>query len=420
MFQNKACDNFNNKHMKKLNSENINEVNVNIQSIKINNLKNEPNVMTLFSNKLLNLNKECIKLIPFALQNCSNNSTKKLDDIKNKCVKLKEQSLESKNEIKNIFHCNSEKLIYEIDYFFNNPIFNYDFVHQKDNNFNYHYINENFIDILLLSRQKQLILNRTIKSMKFIQTDITYQKRNIIISWLTELDMKYLKNQNILFLAVKFLDQILYKKNIDINEFQIISILCLNLATKLEDGQKVMRIDEIISLTTNVESRENNNHMKKLTNQIKKTEMKICNLLDFDLNQSTCLLILHRLIQIIDIKDKNIENIFKSISYFFLEISLYDEEFYAFEEFTKALSSIVLTKLILGQKDIKIGFHKYLKHCILNKKEELKKYLLLCQKNIRNAKNEKYFRKLLCKYQMVNFNCIINSFLSEFINKCYF
>ena len=227
--------------------------------------------------------------------------------------------------------------------------------------------------------------------------------------------MKYIKNQNILFSAVKYLDKILYKENININEFQLIGILCLNLATKLENSQKVMRINEIMSLTTNVEERDTIRKEMKLINHIKRTEMKVCNILNFEFGQSTSVMILHRLIQLLNIRNKKIENIFTYISNFFLEISLYDEDFYYLEEFTKALSCVVLTKLILEQKNIQIGFHKFLKHCVINRKNEIKRYLYLCQNYLKESKNLKYMKTLICKYQMSNFNCIAYTFLSEFI-----
>ena len=159
------------------------------------------------------------------------------------------------------------------------------------------------------------------KPIKFIQKEEKLQKRNILLSWLTEVNMKYIKDQNILFLAIKYLDKILYLQNISINDFQLIGILCLNLASKLENYLKVLSIDEILSLITDGEIKDNKIR-NKLIKKIKSTEIQICQILNFDLHQSTCVLIVNRLIQIMDIGDKNIENIFKSISYFFLELSL--------------------------------------------------------------------------------------------------
>jgi len=401
------------------NKENINEVNIkNTNKFNLDVKKEKKENISTSLCKLINSKEKKFKEISLSFPVYFNLPTKKIKFVNNYELSLKKQNNKLKNEIKELFHIQNENLIYEIDYICYNPSFNYDFQHQNDNNFNFHYINENFIDILLLSHGNKLILHKTIKPMKDIQKEITFPKRNILISWLTEVNMKYVKDQNILFLGIKFLDQLLYKQNININDFQLIGILCMNLASKLENFLRVMRIDEIISLTTNGEIKDNKLRYK-LTKKIKETEINICNILNFDLHQSTSVMILNRLIQIMNIQDKNIENIFKSISYFFLELSLYDEDFYLFDEFAKALSSVVLTKLILEQKNIKLGFHKYLKHCSLLKREEIKKYLVLCQKNIKFLKNIKYGRTLLCKYQMVNFNCVVNTYLSDFIKKCF-
>ena len=62
------------------------------------------------------------------------------------------------------------------------------------------------------------------------------------------MNFKYIKDQNVLFTAIKYLDTILYHKNVNIDEFQLIGIICFNLALKMENHHKVFFIDEIISL----------------------------------------------------------------------------------------------------------------------------------------------------------------------------
>ena len=127
--------------------------------------------------------------------------------------------------VKKLFRVKNEDLLYEVRFLMNNPKFIYDLEHQKDNNSNFQYINENFIDIIMLSFNDRLILNSTIKPMNSVQKEISFEKRNILISWLTEINLKYIRDQNILFLAIKYIDCILYKENININDFQLIGIL---------------------------------------------------------------------------------------------------------------------------------------------------------------------------------------------------
>ena len=450
---------FNNENLASNNISNANDINFSFsKSDKVNLIrKNEKDFL---SNKnCINNDKNNLKEISLHLVDYSNQSTKKLkfaacqnnnSPHKSNKKNINKQICENKNknglkcgqrqnniqlfknygliikrnkhgnkeEIKKMFMIKQKELIYEIEYFLNNPCINYDIEHQNDNNSNFQYINENFIDILLLSIRNKLILNSTIKSMNSIQSEITFPKRNILISWLTEIDMKYIKNQNILFMAVKYLDRILYHQKIDINEFQLIGILCFNLALKLDNSHKVFLLNEIMSLIGSGEMTDYKTE-NKLIKKIKKTEMKICDILHFDLIESTSIMILHRLIQLFNIKNKEIENIFKSISYFFLELSLYDEQFYFYDEFLKALSCVIFAKLILKEFNIKIGFHSYLKQCAKNRGDEIKKYGKLCQKTLKELKHLKYGRTLFNKYQMKNYQCVLNTYLSGFINNCF-
>ena len=325
---------------------------------------------------------------------------------------------ESKNSLKKLFQVERKELLYEIEYLFDNPKFNYDLAHQNDNNSNIFYINENFIDILLLSLNYNLILNSTIKHMKLIQKEITFEKRNILISWLIEINLKYVKEQNILFLAVKYIDSILYKENIDIKDFQLIGILCFNLALKLENSHKAFSLNEIISLIGRGEvlkRKEEDNLIKS----IKKLEMKICDLLDFNLHKSTSVVIVDRLIQIMNINNKNVESIFTSMAYFFLELSIYNEQFYFFNDFIKALSSLLITKMILQHNNIKLGSHIYLNNCAKIYHKQINQYFKLCLNAIKKLKNLKYGMIVFTKYQMKNFNSVVNTYLNGFINKCF-
>ena len=389
---------------------------------KYNLFKNQRSISRELSSPLYDFSNYPTKKLKFAAHKEYKNTNGKNKNNTNELHKKYDLILKSRKDYKKeaimkLFSIEKKELNNEINYFLQNPSFIYDTEHEKDNNSNYPYINENFIDILLLSYRNKLILNSTIKPMKIIQTDITFQKRNILLSWLTELNMKYIKDQNILFLSVKYLDRILYKQKIDINEFQLIGILCFNLALKLDNSYSVFKLEEIISLTgdgTINDIKEEN----KLIKKIRQIEMKICDILNFNFIESTCIIILHRLIQIINIQNKEIEKIFLSIAYFFLEISLYDEQFYTFDEFVKALSCVILTKSLLQEFNIKLGFHHFLKDRAQNYNNEIKNYHTLCQKTIKDLKHLKYGQILFSKYQTKNFQCVINNYLFEFVNNC--
>ena len=322
---------------------------------------------------------------------------------------------EEKSELIKMFDIkNEENLPFEIRYFLDSPKFNYDFQHQNDNNSNFTYINENFLDILLNSYNKKMILNQNIRPIKEIQKEINFIKRNILIAWLTEINFKYIKDQNILFIAVKYIDRILYSINIDINDFQLLGILCFNLALKVENTHKIFMIEEIIALIGGV-GNNNDPEKNKMKGKIIKMENKICDYLDFDLQISTSVIILRRLIQILNISNKKIEELLCFIAYFFLEVSLYDEQFYELDEFIKAFSSLIMAKEILGKYYYKIEIHKYLKECAKLRIKEIKYYYTLCGKVIKNLKSSKYGITIFFKYQHKDFYHIVTNYLNPFI-----
>ena len=297
------------------NKNNINQTNYStkpkIELNKIGNISPKKNIAQVNYYKILNNKERKSSKSPFK----SNILFQKKDenDIK----------FEKKREMMEIFNIKSDSVLpYEITYLLDNPSFHYDLEHQNDNNSNYEYVNENFIDILLKAFNNKMILNYNIKPMKEIQTIITFPKRNILVSWLTEINYKYIKDQNVLFTAIKFLDRILYNKEININEFQLVGIICFNLALKMENHHKVFYIDEIISLIGGSKEKDIINK-SDLIQKIKLMEKKICDFLNFDLVEITSVLILRRLIQMMNIQNKRTEELFISTTFFFLELSLY-------------------------------------------------------------------------------------------------
>lgn len=392
------------------NKNNINQTNYStkpkIELNKIGNISPKKNIAQVNYYKILNNKERKSSKSPFK----SNILFQKKDenDIK----------FEKKREMMEIFNIKSDSVLpYEITYLLDNPSFHYDLEHQNDINSNYEYVNENFIDILLKAFNNKMILNYNIKPMKEIQTIITFPKRNILVSWLTEINYKYIKDQNVLFTAIKFLDRILYNKEININEFQLVGIICFNLALKMENHHKVFYIDEIISLIGGSKEKDIINK-SDLIQKIKLMEKKICDFLNFDLVEVTSVLILRRLIQMMNIQNKRTEELFISTTFFFLELSLYDEKYYEIDDFSKALSSLIMAKEVLKNYFYKFGFHNYLENCARLKKKEIKLYFNLCQETIKNLKGIKYGNTIFIKYQQKDFHNVINNYLNIFILHC--
>ena len=392
------------------NKNNINQTNYStkpkIELNKIGNISPKKNIAQVNYYKILNNKERKSSKSPFK----SNILFQKKDenDIK----------FEKKREMMEIFNIKSDSVLpYEITYLLDNPSFHCDLEHRNDNNSNYEYVNENFIDILLKAFNNKMILNYNIKPMKEIQTIITFPKRNILVSWLTEINYKYIKDQNVLFTAIKFLDRILYNKEININEFQLVGIICFNLALKMENHHKVFYIDEIISLIGGSKEKDIINK-SDLIQKIKLMEKKICDFLNFDLVEITSVLILRRLIQMMNIQNKRTEELFISTTFFFLELSLYDEKYYEIDDFSKALSSLIMAKEVLKNYFYKFGFHNYLENCARLKKKEIKLYFNLCQETIKNLKGIKYGNTIFIKYQQKDFHNVINNYLNIFILHC--
>ena len=392
------------------NKNNINQTNYStkpkIELNKIGNISPKKNIAQVNYYKILNNKERKSSKSPFK----SNILFQKKDE--------NEIKFEKKREMMEIFNIKSDSVLpYEITYLLDNPSFHYDLEHQNDNNSNYEYVNENFLDILLKAFNNKMILNYNIKPMKEIQTIITFPKRNILVSWLTEINYKYIKDQNVLFTAIKFLDRILYNKEININEFQLVGIICFNLALKMENHHKVFYIDEIISLIGGSKEKDIINK-SDLIQKIKLMEKKICDFLNFDLVEVTSVLILRRLIQMMNIQNKRTEELFISTTFFFLELSLYDEKYYEIDDFSKALSSLIMAKEVLKNYFYKFGFHNYLENCARLKKKEIKLYFNLCQETIKNLKGIKYGNTIFIKYQQKDFHNVINNYLNIFILHC--
>lgn len=326
-------------------------------------------------------------------------------------------------QLKTLFHFEEgEELPFEIEYFLNYPTFTCDFGHENDLNLNYEYLTENFLDILLISYRKKMIMKKNILPLTDCQKEISFAKRNILISWLTEINFKYIKDQNILFIGINLLDRILYKsknkEQIQIKNFQLLGIICFNLALKMENIHKVFDINEIIALIGGKVKKNSEKELNELKKKIIKSEEEICDDLDFDFDTSSSVLILRRLIQILNIQNKQNEKIFSNISMFFLEISLYNEDFFYFYDFIKALGSLLLTREIMKNLNIKIGFHNYLINCSKIYFNEVKNYCLLVKKTIHEIKKYIFGQTIFYKYQNEEFGKIINNYLNGFIKEC--
>ena len=135
---------------------------------KYNLFKNQRSISRELSSPLYDFSNYPTKKLKFAAHKEYKNTNGKNKNNTNELHKKYDLILKSRKDYKKeaimkLFSIEKKELNNEINYFLQNLSFIYDIEHEKDNNSNYPYINENFIDILLLSYRNKLILNSTIK-----------------------------------------------------------------------------------------------------------------------------------------------------------------------------------------------------------------------------------------------------------------
>jgi hypothetical protein len=282
----------------------------------------------------------------------------------------------------------------------NDPIFLYDYKHSNDKGFNKNYTNENFIDIIMNSYKKEfskLLLEKIHNGI------INYNKRNILISWLTEIIFKFTLDESILFFTVKLLDKFIYNNTINLKYFQLVGTILYNISLKNEKIYSSLNVEEIKLLIGDKDIKNS---------EIIQLENTILRQLDYTFNNSTSYLILQRLLQIMNYEIKDLY----MVSTFILELSLYNEKFNEFTDFVKALSSIVISKKILN-KFYKIEIHEYLKLCINHYQKEIRSFYYYIIQTIKLLKSYKYGNTIFIKYQDTYYDNIFNKYLLLFLKE---
>ena len=122
---------------------------------KYNLFKNQVSISRELSSPLYDFSNYPTKKLKFSAHKEYKNTNGKNKNNTNELHKKYDLILKSRKDYKKeaimkLFSIEKKELNNEINYFLQNPSFIYDTEHEKDNNSNYPYINENFIDILLL------------------------------------------------------------------------------------------------------------------------------------------------------------------------------------------------------------------------------------------------------------------------------
>ena len=205
----------------------------------------------------------------------------------------------------------------------------------------------------------------------FLQKDLSEKMRQILIDWLSEVHLKFKLLPETFFLTINFIDRFLNKVQIPRTELQLVAVSSLLIACKYEEIYPP-EISSFVYITDNAYNQE----------QILNMEIKILDVLDYDLTYPTQ----YRYLELIDVKlnleEKNLYKIQFLLEMMSTKLSLYKYTnleiviaccFINFEENEDLKEKILM---MLGFKD-----KKYLKEKIKNCLVEMKKHLDYIERN---------------------------------------
>lgn len=67
------------------------------------------------------------------------------------------------------------------------------------------------------------------------QASITWKMRGILLDWLIQLRSKFRLNQETFLTAINLLDRFLSRRTVSVEKFHLLGMVCLHIATKLEE-----------------------------------------------------------------------------------------------------------------------------------------------------------------------------------------
>lgn len=130
-----------------------------------------------------------------------------------------------------------------------------------------------FVHELQSFDEKYTLKDTTILNIDYShQTEITAQMRLILVDWLFEVHKTYRMDNNVIFLAVNYLDRYLAKNNVTKDKLQLIGCACLFIAGKYDELYPP-DVDDYVFISNNLYTKE----------QILDMEIKILETLDYNL-----------------------------------------------------------------------------------------------------------------------------------------
>ena len=92
-----------------------------------------------------------------------------------------------------------------------------------------------------------------------LQTEITDRMRQILVSWLVEVHLKFKLLPETLFITVNLVDRYIERQKVTRSEFQLLGVTAMQIASKYEEIV-VPRIDDFIEMTDNAYTKDQVKH----------------------------------------------------------------------------------------------------------------------------------------------------------------
>ncbi|EAY14164.1 Cyclin, N-terminal domain containing protein [Trichomonas vaginalis G3] len=179
-------------------------------------------------------------------------------------------------------------------------------------------------------------MRMTLSTSRFseIQTNLTAQHHELALSWIMKaFSLFKLKVDESLYKSIYYLNILLCSTPIDFSDLQLMSVVCIWIACKVEDNLHIP-LSNLVMVCS-----------KQLTEeQIKTTEPFVVNTLNCDLNPVTPLFYIHRFLDAID-ADEDLS----AIANLFMDLSLLSHEFLDYTPTVIAVSSVCIAKLTMNE-----------------------------------------------------------------------
>ena len=198
-----------------------------------------------------------------SFQNKNNNIDKEIDkkiiSVKRNSKNKKEQKIESSNSKKNKNQSEFSKKSRNIDIPTNNQksktVIRGDINIKEKDNYKEKRIEDEYLDEILyslLKEESEFISKKMINHNYLLNSDneISPEMRAMVVDWLLEVHQIFHFKEKCLFTTIQIIDKFLSKKNISLEQFQLLALTAMNIASKQEEVEYPI-LDNFITISKN-------------------------------------------------------------------------------------------------------------------------------------------------------------------------